>query len=205
MIDYLIIVPISYLLGSIPFGLIAGKLAGNVDIREHGSGNIGMTNVQRTVGTPVAVVVLALDMGKAVLAVVVARIFFDSPGVEAAAALAVVFGHNWPVFIGFKGGKGTASGWGGLIALSPIAGLVATVVGLPLIALTRYVSLASVSSAVLGSLALIIMAALGHLPMAYIWYGAIGSVLVVVRHKDNIRRLMSGTERKIGQPAEAAS
>ena len=205
MFDYLILVPIAYLLGSVPFGLIAGKLAGNVDIREHGSGNIGMTNVQRTVGTPVAVVVLFLDMGKAVLAVVVARIFFDSPGVDAAAALAVVFGHNWPVFIRFKGGKGTASGWGGLFVLSPIAGLVATLVGLPLIAFTRYVSLASISSAVLGSLALIILAAFGHRPLAYIWFGAIGSVLVVVRHRENIQRLLSGTERKLGQQSEAVS
>ena len=204
MFDYLILVPIAYLLGSVPFGLIAGKLAGNVDIREHGSGNIGMPNVQRTVGTPVAVVVLFLDMGKAVLAVVVARIFFDSPGVDAAAALAVVVGHNWPVFIRFKGGKGIASGWGGLFVLSPIAGLVATLVGLPLIAFTRYVSLASISSAVLGSLALIILAALGHLPLAYIWFGAIGSVLVVARHRENIQRLLSGTERKLGQQAEAA-
>jgi glycerol-3-phosphate acyltransferase PlsY len=205
MIDYLILVPIAYLLGSVPFGLIAGKIAGNMDIREHGSGNIGMTNVQRTVGTPAAALVLLLDMGKAALAVVVARIFFDSPGVEAAAALAVVFGHNWPIFIRFRGGKGTASGWGGLIILSPIAGLVAMLVGVPLIALTRYVSLGSVSAAVLGSLSLIIMSTLGHLPLAYIWFGAIGSVLVVVRHRENIQRLLSGTERKLGQRAEAAS
>ncbi|MDP6513225.1 MAG: glycerol-3-phosphate 1-O-acyltransferase PlsY [SAR202 cluster bacterium] len=205
MIDYLILVPIAYLLGSVPFGLIAGKIAGNMDIREHGSGNIGMTNVQRTVGTPAAALVLLLDMGKAALAVVVARIFFDSTGVEAAAALAVVFGHNWPIFIRFRGGKGTASGWGGLIALSPIAGLVAMLVGVPLIAVTRYVSLGSVSAAVLGCLSLIIMSTLGHLPLSYIWFGAIGSVLVVVRHRENIQRLLSGTERKLGQRAEAAS
>jgi glycerol-3-phosphate acyltransferase PlsY len=205
MIGYLILVPIAYILGSVPFGLIAGKLAKNVDIREYGSGNTGMTNVQRTIGTPAAVIVLILDMGKAVVAVVVARALFDSPGVEAAAALAVVFGHNWSMFMKFKGGKGTASGWGGLIILSPIAGLVATIVGIPILVLTRYVSLGSISAAVLGSLALIIMATLGHLPLAYIWFGAVGSVVVVVRHRENIQRLVRGTERKIGQPAEAAS
>jgi glycerol-3-phosphate acyltransferase PlsY len=204
MIDYLILVPIAYILGSVPFGLIAGKMAKNVDIREHGSGNTGMTNVQRTIGTPAAVVVLILDMGKAVVAVIVARAFFDSPGVEAAAALAVVFGHNWSIFMRFKGGKGTASGWGGLIILSPIAGLVATIVGILILVLTRYVSLGSISAAVLGSLALIIMATLGHLPLPYIWFGAVGSVVVVVRHRENIQRLVHGTERKIGQPAEAA-
>ena len=205
MIDYLILVPIAYLLGSVPFGLIAGKLAKNVDIRDYGSGNTGMTNVQRTVGTPAAVLVLFLDMGKAALAVMAARVLFDSPGVEAAAALAVVFGHNWSIFIRFRGGRGTASGWGGLIILSPIAGLVAALVGIPLIALTRYVSLGSISAAVLGSAALIGLAALGQLPLAYIWYGAIGSVVVVVRHKDNIQRLIDGTERKLGQQVEAAS
>lgn len=205
MIGYLILVPIAYLVGSVPFGLIAGKLAKNVDVREHGSGNIGMTNVQRTVGTPLAALVLILDMAKAVLAVVVARMFFDSPGVEGAAALAVVFGHSWPVFIRFKGGRGTASGWGGLIILSPIAGLVAMLVGIPLIALTRYVSLGSISGAVLGSAALIVMAALGHVPLAYIWFGAVGSLLVVFRHRENIQRLLSGTERKLGQQAEAVS
>ncbi|MCH8309297.1 MAG: glycerol-3-phosphate 1-O-acyltransferase PlsY [Chloroflexi bacterium] len=205
MIGYLFLVPVAYLLGSVPFGLIAGKLAKNVDIREHGSGSTGMTNVQRTVGTPAAALVLFLDMGKAALAVVVARVLFDSPGVEAASALAVVFGHNWSIFIRFQGGRGTASGWGGLIALSPIAGLVAALVGVPLIALTRYVSLGSISAAVLGSLALIVLAALGHVPLAYIWYGAIGSVVVVVRHRDNIQRLIHGTERKLGQRVEAAS
>lgn len=205
MIGYLIIVLFAYLLGSIPFGVIAGKLAKNVDIRDYGSGATGMTNVQRTVGTPAAALVLILDMTKAVLAVVFAKMFLDSPGAEAAAALAVVFGHNWPIFIRFRGGRGTASGWGGLIILSPMAGLVAALVGIPLIALTRYVSLGSISAALLGALALIIMAAWGSLPLAYIWFGAIGSVVIVVRHKDNIQRLLNGTERKLGQQADVTS
>ena len=123
MIDYLILVPLAYLLGSVPFGLIAGRLVANVDVRDYGSGKIGMTNVLRTSGKTAAAVVLLLDMGKGVLAVFIARLFFDSYGAEAAAALAVLFGHNWPVFIKFRGGRGTASGWGGLLILSPIAGL----------------------------------------------------------------------------------
>ena len=94
MIEYLIMVPISYLIGSVPFGLLAGKLAAKVDIRDYGSGKIGMTNVLRTAGVTAAAVVLLLDMGKAVAAVVIARLLFDSGGVEAAAALAVIFGHN---------------------------------------------------------------------------------------------------------------
>lgn len=201
MIDYLVIVPISYLLGSIPFGLIAGKLVKHVDIRSYGSGTTGMTNVLRTVGRRAAAVVLLLDMGKAVLAVVVARLFFDSTGAEVAGALTVLVGHNWPVFIRFRGGRGTASGWGGLLILSPYSGLVALLVGVPVIALTRYVSLGSLTATLLGSLAIIVLAATGHAPLVYTWFGAVGGLLVVARHRDNIQRLISGTERKLGQRA----
>ncbi len=199
MTDYLILVPIAYLVGSVPFGLIAGKIATGTDIRDYGSGKTGMTNVLRTSGVLAAALVLALDTGKAVAMVAVARAFFDSTGAEVAAALAVVFGHNWPIFIQFRGGRGTASGWGGLLILSWPAGLVATLVGVSVIAGTRYVSLGSISAAALGSLPRNICAATGHAPLASIWVGAIGGVLVVARHKDNIQRLLHGTERKIGQ------
>ena len=205
MIDYLVIVPISYLLGSMPFGLIAGKLIKRVDIRSYGSGYTGMTNVQRIVGTPAAAVVMTLDMGKAVLAVVIARVLFDSTGAEVAAALAVLFGHNWPVFVSFRGGRGTASGLGGLLILSPIAGVIAALVGVALIAVTRYVSLGSLTGTALGSLALIVLAATGHAPLVYTWFGVIAGLLVVARHTDNIQRLIRGTERKLGQRVEMAA
>ena len=150
--------------------------------------------------------VLLLDMGKGVIAVVITRLAFDSHGAEAAAALAVLFGHSWPVFIGFRGGRSTASGWGGLLILSPIAGLIAAIVGLPLIALTRYVSVGSMGAASLGSLALVVLAVTGiaDVPLVYCWYGIIGGTLIVVRHKENILRLLDGTERKIGQPVDLA-
>jgi glycerol-3-phosphate acyltransferase PlsY len=204
--DYLILVPIGYLIGSVPFGLLAGKLVARVDVRDFGSGRIGMTNVLRVAGKRAAAGVLLLDMGKGVVAVVLARYFFDSPGAEAASALAVIFGHNWPVFIGFRGGRGTASGWGALLVLSPIAGLIATVIGLTLVAATRYVSLGSVSAAALGSVAIIALALTGiyETPPVYTWYGAIGGTLIVLRHRDNIRRLLNGTERKIGQQVDLA-
>ena len=102
MIAYIVMIPVGYLLGALPFGLILGKLFGGVDVREYGSGKTGMTNVLRTAGLPAALLSLALDMGKAVLAVFLARIFFGSPGVEAAAAIAALVGHNWPVFVGFR-------------------------------------------------------------------------------------------------------
>ncbi len=210
MIGFLVMVPIAYLVGSIPFGLLAGKLVAKVDIREYGSGKIGMTNVLRTAGVTAAAVVLLLDMGKAVAVVVVARLLFDSYGVEAASALAVIFGHNWPVFIGFRGGRGTASGWGGLLILSPLAGLIATVIGLLLVAFTRYVSLGSITAAALGSIVLVVLALTGwdllggDVPGAYSWYGIIGGTLIVVRHRDNIQRLLNGTERKLGHKADLA-
>ena len=203
MTDYLILIPLGYLLGALPFGLIAGKVFGRVDVREYGSGKIGMTNVMRTVGVPVAIFVLLLDMGKGVVAVILARIISDSGGVESAAALAALFGHNWPIFIGFRGGRGTATGWGSLLILWPIAGLVSTLVGLTLVGISRYVSLGSVVATVAGCIVLIIAASTGAAPMGYIWYGIIGGTLVVVRHKDNIQRLLKGEERKLGQSAKA--
>jgi glycerol-3-phosphate acyltransferase PlsY len=203
---FLIMIPVGYLIGAVPFGYLAGKLFANVDIREHGSGSIGMTNVLRTAGARVAIGVLLLDMGKGVLAVVITRLAFDSHGAEAAAALAVLFGHSWPVFIGFRGGRSTASGWGGLLILSPVAGLIATLIGLSLIALTRYMSVGSIFSASLGSLALVVLAMTGifETPQVYAWYGIVGGTLIVARHKENILRLLNGTERKIGQPVDIA-
>lgn len=209
--DILIMAAVGYLIGALPFGVLIGKAVANVDVREHGSGAMGMTNVLRTVGKPAAAAVLALDIGKGVAAVIIAKWIFDSPGAEVAAALAALVGHNWPVFIGFRGGRGTASGWGALWVISPIAGFAATVIGLSLVAITRYVSLGSIAAASLGSLVLIGLAIIGasvempvETPLVYCWYGAIGSALIVFRHRENIARLLNGTERKIGQRADAA-
>ena len=203
--DFVIFVLVGYLLGSVPFGLISGWATKHVDIREYGSGNTGMTNVMRTVSVPVGILVLLLDMGKAVAVVVLARIFTDSFGVETAAAIAVLIGHNWSVFLGFRGGRGTATGWGSLIILLPVSGLAATAVGLPIVAFTRYMSLASVVSTIVGVGTMIGLSISGYAPSEYIWFGIIGGAIVVGRHKDNIQRLLKGEERKVGQPAEATS
>ena len=205
MNDYLtlvILVPVCYLLGSIPFGLIAGKLYRRIDVREHGSGSTGMTNVIRTVGVPMGALVLLLDMGKGVGAVAMARYALDAPeAAQGAAALAAIAGHNWPVFIGFRGGRGTATGWGALLILWPIAGLVASVVGLALVAITRYVSLGSVTATLVGCAVLAVACLAGAAPMGLIWFAAIGCAFVVGRHRGNIERLLKGEERKLGQSA----
>ena len=203
MTEYLVFVPLGYLLGAIPFGYIAGKLFGGVDVRDHGSGSIGMTNVMRTVSPPVAILVLALDMGKAVGAVVLARLIAEAPMVETLTGIAVILGHSWSVFIGFSGGKGTATGWGALFALSPIAGIVASVIGVGLVALTRYVSLGSMVAATLGALTLAVIAVVNDtVPLEYALYGAVGAPIILFKHRDNIQRLVRGDERKLGQKVD---
>ena len=205
MTDYLILVilvPVCYLLGSIPFGLIAGKLYRRIDVRDFGSGSTGMTNVVRTVGVPVGALVLLLDMGKGVGAVALARYVLEAPeAAQAAAALSAIAGHNWPVFIGFRGGRGTATGWGALLMLWPVAGLVATIVGVLLIAITRYVSLGSVTATLVGCAVLAVTCLAGAAPMGLLWFATIGCAFVVGRHRGNIERLLKGEERKLGQSA----
>ena len=202
MTDYLLSIAFGYLLGSIPFGVMAGWLVKRVDVRDYGSGSSGMTNVLRTIGRPAAALVLLLDMGKAVLAVTLARGLSDDPGVDAAAALAALGGHVLPLFIGFRGGKGTATGWGGLLILSPLSGLVATVVGLAAIGMSRYMSLGSILAAAAGTITLAVLALTGSEPLVYVWFSVIGGPIVVIRHKDNIRRLFAGEERKLGQSVD---
>ena len=198
----LVMVPIGYLLGSLPFGLIIAWMAKRVDVRDYGSGKTGMTNVLRTVGVKAAALSMALDMGKSILAVILARVLFDDRGAEVAAAVAALIGHNWPVYVGFRGGRGTASGLGGLFILSPWAGLVAALVGVTTIATTRWVSLGSILGTVSGVVILAVLVALGFAPAEYAWYSIIGGALVVARHWDNILRLVKGKERKIGESVD---
>ena len=191
-----------YLLGSLPFGVIFGRLFGGVDVRDHGSGSTGMTNVLRTAGIPAAALALVLDMLKAAAAILAAKLITGSPVVEVAAGLAAIAGHMWPVFAGFRGGKGVSPGWGGLFPLEPVSGVAAGLIGVPIIALTRYASLGSLVGAVSGSAILAAMALLGGTHDAYAAYGIVGSVLVVAKHRDNIVRLYRGEERRFGSPRD---
>ena len=182
-----------------PFGVLVGRAVTRIDVREHGSGNTGMTNVMRLAGIPAGILVLALDMGKAALAVGLALLFSDSDGVAAGAGLAAVAGHIWPVFVGFRGGRGTASGWAALLVLSPIAGIASTIIGLPLLLLTRYVSVGSISGAAVGGLTLAALSLTSHAEPQYAWYGLIGTALVLLRHRENVRRLLRGEEHRLGR------
>ena len=204
MTGYLIFIPIGFLLGSVPFGLIAGKMSG-VDVREHGSGNTGMANVMRSVNTPTGILVLLLDMTKCVIPVILARTFTDTPTIDVLTAIAAIVGHSYSPFLRFNGGKGTATGWGGLLILSPLSGLVAGIIGVGTILLTRYVSVGSMLSATLVSSCLVVLAIIGAEPLIYALYGIIGTTVIIARHRDNIRRLRSGQERKIGQQTETSA
>ena len=142
--EYAANVFIGYLLGSIPFGLVVGYIWLGRDIRASGSGKTGTTNVLRTAGKLPAALVMAADIGKGVVPGVLGRYVFDSEGAAAAGALACVIGHIWPVFAGFRGGRGVATAFGGILGLSPLLALLFPIVGVVLVIPTRYVSLMSV-------------------------------------------------------------
>ena len=200
-----LIITLCYLMGAIPFGLLVARLVRHVDVREYGSGNTGASNVLRAAGMWPALAVLVLDTGKGVLAVVLAKVIDQSPSLEVAAALSVLVGHTWSVFLRFRGGKGSATGIGSFCALSPLAGLIMMTVGLPFIALFRYVSLGAIIGAVTAVVSMLLLAILApSLPLGvpsltYVLYPAIGAPIVLLKHRDNILRLLRGQERKLGK------
>ncbi|MEM7384090.1 MAG: glycerol-3-phosphate 1-O-acyltransferase PlsY [Verrucomicrobiota bacterium] len=188
---------VAYLIGSIPFGLLAGKLKG-VDVREHGSGNIGATNVLRTCGKPVGIAVLILDLLKGLAPVLLARTLAPDNGLlTVLAAVFAILGHNYPCWLGFKGGKGIATSAGALIGFLPIAFLIALVAWVVAFFTTRYVAIASIAAAVSLPISVVTMKLLGHpVPMAYIVFAVLVGGLAVWRHRSNIERLRAGTEHR---------
>lgn len=190
---------LGYLLGSLPWGLIVGYLWLGRDIRESGSGKTGTTNVLRTAGKVPAGLVMALDIAKGAVPALVGRFVFDSNEVAAVGAGAAVVGHVWPVFAGFRGGRGVASTYGGVLGLAPVVSIVFPLIGAALVGTTRYVSVMSVVGVPLCAAIIVGAAAGGWLDWSYAWYSLFATVLVEYKHLPNIRRLLSGTEPKIGQ------
>jgi acyl phosphate:glycerol-3-phosphate acyltransferase len=181
----------AYLLGSVPSGYLAGRARG-VDIRTVGSRNVGATNVFRTLGKPIGIAVMVLDIAKGIVAVVVARILTDDPWPLVAAGAAVL-GHVYPVWLRFKGGKGVAVGGGVAIGLVPWVALALVPVWVLLVALTRYVSLASI--VVAGAFAPTVWL-FGYGRSAVIFAAVVGAA-VIVRHRANIVRLVRGEELRL--------
>jgi glycerol-3-phosphate acyltransferase PlsY len=200
---------IGYLLGSIPFGVVISKWSARVDVRDYGSGKTGATNVWRVAGMKAAVLVTILDALKGLLTVVFAGLIFGGgwlvEGAQVLAALAAIAGHKWPVFIRFKGGRGVATFFGGLLALCPPAALFGLEVLTIGAGLTRYASLGSIAGAV-GTYAILIpLTIINGFPIEYLVYTLIGAIFIIVMHRDNISRLLSGTERKLGEKVEMGS
>ena len=190
-----IILPIiiGYLIGSIPFGVIAGKLK-KIDIRKIGSGNIGATNIYRTLGTAPAMAVFILDLLKGAFAVYIAQAMVPvSPAIIVVSGIAAIIGHMYPVYIGFKGGKGSATGLGVLLGITPDLFIIAMIYVAFAIAITRYVSVTSIS----GVLLLAVLMFTFHKPVEYSIAAIIVAILVIYKHAPNIKRLLSGTEPKL--------
>jgi glycerol-3-phosphate acyltransferase PlsY len=189
----LLAVVVAYLVGAIPVGFLVARALGLGDIRRHGSGNIGTTNVLRTLGRGAAALTLLGDVAKGALAVWLGSLL--SADAAPATAVAAVVGNCWPVFLRFRGGKGVATGLGALLALVPLAVAPAGLVWIAITASFRYVSLGSVLAA--------LCVPLGVVMLSYPWPAAVASAavaaIVVVRHRENISRLLAGTERRLGE------
>jgi glycerol-3-phosphate acyltransferase PlsY len=182
----------AFFLGSFPTGLIAARMKG-VDIKNAGSGNIGATNVLRTTGRVPAVITLIGDFAKGAIAVVVARYFGAGVFFEGIAGLFAILGHNYSLFLNFKGGKGVATSLGVLTIYSPQTGLLAIIIWLMTVFVTRYSSLGALVSFGLLPIGALVLDSRVKVPVIFLM-----SVLIFLRHMDNISRLVKGTEPKIG-------
>jgi len=207
VVQLVLIGMIGYLWGAIPAGYWMGKLlrGKNFDIRDYGSHKIGATNVNRTLGRIPAIIVLVFDLTKGVLPPLFALLvpFFHVMGWgPTVAALAALVGHCFPVFIGFKGGRGVATGGGAVLIISPPAFLVAAITLVGTIAISRYVSLGSILGSLSVAICGILFFFLGWVGIPQVVYMVLGPALVIGLHYDNIGRLLAGTESKLGQKAK---
>lgn len=193
MREFLVALLGGYVLGSLPTGLIVVRLVAGTDIRKAGSGNIGTVNVYRVAGLGPSILVLAVDVLKGAVPVLLARAWGYAEAVQVAAGLATIIGHNWSLFLRFGGGKGIATSFGALLAISPAAGIVGAIVWGAVVGITRYASLGSVL-------------AIATVPLTMGWrreatphlvFGVVILIFAVYRHRANIARLFAGTELKV--------
>ena len=208
---YVAVALIGYLIGSIPFGLLISRRTTGKDLRQVGSGKIGMTNVLRTAGRKAAALALVLDIAKGAVAVILAGLILGDgyASAHALAALAAIAGHSWSIFLKFKGGRGVATFIGGLLAMYWPAAVVGGGIMLIIGFRTRYMSLGSITGAVAAFIMLIALNVLQlnflkpYPPIEYVIYAMICAIFIYVMHRDNIMRLLAGTERKLGEKAKA--
>jgi glycerol-3-phosphate acyltransferase PlsY len=195
MIRHVLLVAAAYLLGAIPFGLLIARLQKGIDIRDHGSGNIGTSNVLRTLGKRAALLTLVGDLMKGYLPVLVGSLLGVSQPWLVLAGAAAVIGHNWPIYIRFRGGKGVATSFGAALGIMPAPAGLTLLVYLLVAAIARYTSLAALAS----SASLLFWVHLLGASRPQVLFSVFAALLIYLRHRENIQRLILGTERKIGQ------
>jgi glycerol-3-phosphate acyltransferase PlsY len=191
----MLIVVAAYLIGSVPFALILARLWGGRDLRVVGSGNVGATNLFRTAGVTPGVLAALLDASKGALSVLLAQRLNSAPEMPAVAGVAAILGHVYPIWLGFRGGKGVATAAGVFAVLAPVAALAAFSVFLGVTAVTHIVSLGSVAA----SVTLPGAAYLAGSPLPVLMAALAVAALIVVRHRTNLSRLRLGVERRIGR------
>lgn len=190
----ILIIALSYLVGSIPFGVIIGRVFKGVDIRDSGSGNIGAANAIRILGVVPGILVLLLDIGKGFFAVYLStHIMPNMPLMNVSAGLTAIIGHNCSMFLKFKGGKGIATSFGVFLALSWQIALICLATYIIIVAITKYSSLGSLS----GTLAMPIFMYIFHQPVEYFLFSVIAAIFAFYKHKENIKRLLKGEEAKM--------
>lgn len=209
--EFYLVALVGYLLGCIPFGLIISRGKAKVDIRRQGSGKTGAANVLRTTGKKAAFAVATLDLLKGVLAVVFAGIIVGSDylligefglGIlfaQVIAALAAMAGHIWPIFLGFRGGRGVATFFGGLLALCPVAAIFGGEILIIGAGLSGFVSLGSITGVVGAYAILVPLIIINGFPVEYLAYTLIGTLVILYMHRGNIKRLLTGKERRMGE------
>ena len=198
MITYIIMALIAYLIGSINFSIIISKKIAGFDVREKGSGNAGTTNVLRAVGVKAAIITLICDILKGVVSISIARLMgniFENVNTDILIQLAGIFvivGHTFPIFFEFKGGKGVATSLGVILTSNWKIGLICLVFGIVIIALSKMVSMGSIGAAILFPILIIFLDG-----TTYFIYGVLLAVFVIFNHRENIKRILDGTENKI--------
>ncbi|MBI5188294.1 MAG: glycerol-3-phosphate 1-O-acyltransferase PlsY [Nitrospirae bacterium] len=193
MMKIVLLIIFAFILGSIPFGVIIAKIKG-VDLKKIGSGNIGATNVLRSLGKGPAAITLLGDVLKGTAAVAIGRYFGLELFYEGLVGLSAIFGHNFSIFLGFKGGKGVATSIGVIALYAPQTALFTLIIWLAVVLITRYSSMGALVSFGLLPVNMAIFDSKEKLPVAILI-----TVFIVIRHRENIRRLIDGTERKVGQ------
>lgn len=198
--QYALIIPVAYLLGSIPWGFLLTQTLVGKDIRHYGSGSTGTANVLRTAGSKLAIIVLLLDVSKGALSVALAKAVAGTEGAMVAGGLASLAGHNWPIFLSFKGGRGVATGLGAMLVMHPMAIAIAATVYIPVIFVSRYSSLGSLTGVASAFIATLILALVDFASYTLLLYTGPGGTAIFWLHRDNIRRLRRGTEPRMWKP-----